>query len=239
MSFPSRESVTETSFGSASQTHNVSMPATVDAGDLLIMIVNLMQPSGAFSLTEPSGWSTLLSSNDYLSGSPVGHAAVYGKDAVGDEDGTTVNVATTGDTTTGSAQVYRISGWGGTLATHVAISSAFSGGIGQQPDPSSLTSGFGVVDTLWIAVGCGGDDDGQANGYPANYTNGVDTLSGGGTNNSAEIWTAVMENAAASENPGNFHLTEVEAYAVATIAIAPEAGGGGARGKWKSPRGWW
>src|SRR5690606_37657251 len=52
LAFPVVESVTPTVFGSDDTTHNVDMPSTVDAGDLLI---NLFASDGSATITDPDG----------------------------------------------------------------------------------------------------------------------------------------------------------------------------------------
>jgi len=132
MAFPTLESVTESSFDSASTTHNVSMPASVSSDDLLLMFFSpLDQPT----VTTPSGW-TLLDSDEMIQGT----AALYffGKKATGTEGGTTVNVGTD-VSCTAAAQVYHITGWGGTLASD--IDSASDEYSDSNPDPPSVTAG--------------------------------------------------------------------------------------------------
>ena len=55
---PAVASVTETAFGTDTTDHYVSMPATVDAGDLLIVLFT--NDEGA-TVTTPSGWNLLAS----------------------------------------------------------------------------------------------------------------------------------------------------------------------------------
>ena len=83
-----QDPVTETSFNSPSDgSHLVQMPATVDPGDLLIMLVSLdNEPPSA----TPGGWTPLFAATQ-----AAAEFAAYAKDAVGNEDGTTVDVTTT------------------------------------------------------------------------------------------------------------------------------------------------
>src|SRR4030065_2965123 len=55
---PAVASVTETAFGSDTTTHNITMPATVNAGDLLIV---LFANDGRATVTPPAGWREMAS----------------------------------------------------------------------------------------------------------------------------------------------------------------------------------
>ena len=59
--------------------------------------------------------------------------------------------------------------------------------------------------------------------YPTNYANGIDTLSGGGNNDAAEIGTARRELNASSDNPGIFTISQTEVIIAATLVIRPAA----------------
>ena len=100
--FPQVQSVTETSFAPDTLSHLVQMPATVDPGDLLVILISLdKDPPSA----TPGGWTQL-----FFLKQDADEFAGFAKDAVGDEDGTTVDV-TTAVVASGAAQVYRITNW--------------------------------------------------------------------------------------------------------------------------------
>lgn len=220
MAFPSVESITETSFSSASTTHNVSMPATVNSGDLLLILF-CAHASGTTTHTEPTDWSTVF---DFQDGGGYGHTSCYAKIADGDEDSTTVNVATSA-ARAASAHVYRITGHSGALT---AVESATTTGNGTRPNPPNLAPSWGSADTLWIAGWGTADDDIETTGWSANYTgNQTDTACGGGGNSSGRIASATRELAAASDNPGEGIISSSESQMAFTIAIRPSAGGGG------------
>ena len=209
--FPQVESVTETSFAAEPTSHLVQMPAIVDPGDLLVILVSLHQEPPSAT---PGGWSQL-----FLLALGADEFAAYAKDAVGDEDGTTVDVTTTIGAS-GAAQVYRITNWEGTLVNGVEVGTAV-GAQGTTPDPPSLTASWGAENNLWLAVAGAADDDQAATAYPTNYTNGIDTLSGGGANSSGQVYSARRENAIATENPAVFTLATTEAWVANTIVIRP------------------
>ena len=113
MAFPTVESVTEEGFAGATTSHAVDMPATVTSGDLLLMIFASYSNS---AITTPSGWTELAKTESQFVSN-----AFYAKKAVGTEGGTEVDVVTAAGVAA-SAHVYRITAWGGTIATDIDIS---------------------------------------------------------------------------------------------------------------------
>jgi len=204
-------SVTETAFGTDTTDHNVDMPATVNAGDLLIA---LFTNDGSPTVTTPDGWDPLASN---ARGTAV-RLSVYYKIAGGTEGGTTVNFVTSG-VAQAAAQVYRITNWHGTTPPEISTAAI---GTSTRPNPASLNpAGWDVADTLWLAVA--GQDRGDQSGptaYPASYTDGTSTLSSDGTV-SCRTHSARRVLAAASENPGAFTIPVSEEWVAFTIAVRP------------------
>ena len=204
-------SVTETAFGTNTTNHNVTMPATVNAGDLLIVIFT---NGGNATVTTPAGWTELASNTN---GVEV-RCSVYYKIAAGDEGDTTVNFVTSG-AEQAAAQVYRITNWHGTDPPEISTAAT---NTSTAPDPASLNpAGWDVEDTLWLAVA--GQDRGDQSGttaYPASYTDGISTLSSNGTG-SCRTHSARRVLAAASEDPGAFTIPTSQAWVAFTIAVRP------------------
>ena len=217
MAFPQVASITETSFGTNATAHLVAMPVTVDANDLLLV---LFANDGDATVTTPVGWTVLSST---ASGTEA-RFSTYAKDADGTEDGTTVDFVTSA-TEKAAAQCYRITGWqdSGTITNDVEVGTAATGTDTDPDSPSLNPANWDVEDTLWIA--CYGSDGIQVvTTYPTNYTNGVDTFSGGGGAQGTEavVASARRENAVASEDPPIFDITAGTArWAAQTIAIRP------------------
>jgi hypothetical protein len=209
---PDVHSVTETAFDTDSTNHYVNMPASVNAGDLLIA---LFTNDGDAAVTTPSGWNLLASS--YVINQV--RLSVYYKIAAGTEGGTTVNFVTS-DNEQAAAQVYRITDWQGTTPPEISTAAT---GTSAAPDPAFLDpAGWGVSNTLWLAVA--GQDRGNQIGtlaYPIGYTDGISTQSSD-TNASCRIHSARrILLTASSENPGHFTIPVTEQWVAFTIAVRP------------------
>ena len=205
-------SVTETAFGTDTTDHYVDMPATVNAGDLLIV---LFTNDGDETVTTPGGWSLLASDT----GGPSVRLSVYYKIATGTEGGTTVNFVTSANQQA-AAQVYRITDWQGTTPPEISTAATATS---TAPDPAFLDpAGWGVSNTLWLAVA--GQDRGDQSGtlaYPISYTDGISTLSSD-TNLSCRTHSARrVLLTATSEDPGPFTIPVTEQWVAFTIAVRP------------------
>lgn len=210
MAFPQVQSVTETIFGSDTTSHNVDMPATVTAGDLLVC---LFTNDGSATVTPPSGWFAPANST---ASSAAGRGTVLLKLADGTEDGTTVDFVTSASEQA-AAQVYRITAWDGDPRSAVRVSNASSSGA--SPTTPSLTAPWGSEDTLWISYLAASDAD-SVTTAPTNYTNIQLTNQGGGTA-SGSVASARRELATATEDPGTFTASASITYWGFTIGVRP------------------
>ena len=205
---PAVTSVTGTAFDTDTTDHYVNMPATVNAGDLLIV---LFTNDGSATVTTPDGCSLLASD---ASGSAVRLSAYY-RIAAGTEGGTTVNLVTSA-AEQAAAQVYGITDWNGTTPPEISTAA----GTSPAPNPASLTpAAWDMADTLWLAVG--GQDRGHEPGtttYPTSYAGGIGTLSSDVLGNCRTL-SAHRVHATASENPGAFTIPVSEEWVAFTIAV--------------------
>ncbi len=223
MSTPTVTSITTTNTGAGfatdSTTHNVAMPGTTAAGDLLLMFFSY-DSNGNPTVTDPDGaggWTELTAVNSATNGA-IG--SIWAKVATG-SDGATVNFATS-NTQSGAAQVYRIpaASWYGDIANGISVASG-AGATTASPNPPSLTTSWGNSPNLWIAYAAGGTHTGVSS-YPANYTNGSHA-SGNTTTNGASVSTARRELEAATEDPGTFTMASSQTSVAFTVAIRPAA----------------
>ncbi len=203
-------SVTETAFGTDTTDHHVDMPATVDAGDLLIVLFTNDENT---IVNTPTGWNLMTSDAN----GPHVRLSVYYRIAAGTEGGTTVNFVTT-SAEEAVAQVYRVTNWHGITPPEISTAAT---GTDTTPDPASLDpTGWDVADTLWLAVAGQDRGDQGTPTYPASYTNGISTLSSNGTGR-CQIHSARRVLAAASEDPGAFTIPVSEQWVAFTIAVRP------------------
>lgn len=107
MAFPVVESFTPTIFSTSATAHLVAMPATVNVGDLLIVMFTNNNATAA-TVATPGAWNQL-----HTTASATVRYGTYYKIADGTEDGTTVDFVTS-VSRKAVAHTYRISTWHGT-----------------------------------------------------------------------------------------------------------------------------
>lgn len=220
--FPSYLDATTTSFGSSGTTRAVNMPATVSAGDLLI--VQLGNDSGtAASVTvfnAPAGWQRFDNSTP-----PMGAWWFY-KKADGTEDGTTVNFV--GSTAQNScvAICHRIqAGSWNEDAMPESVSNLQT--ANTAPDPPSLTPTWGAANTLWLAAFFG-EDNGAVTAYP--YASGnthVESNSGSSADTYSEAASCYTTSNTATLSPGTFTKTPNDDSVAFTVGIRPTSAADG------------
>lgn len=222
MAFPVVEEITATEFDSDTTTHAVNLPATVNAGDLLILLAGFEYQATNATTSGPGGsWVEIYNYRTNNS-----RTVAYGLVAAGTEDGGTASVNTSANVY-GVAHVYRIrqGTWEGTsVAANVA--SATTSGSSSDPDPPNLAPSWGAADTLWIAWASGNNNT-TVSSYPSSYTNGTSAM-GNGALSYVLGATARRELNAASENPGTFnYASNPSSWNATTIAIQPAAAAAG------------
>lgn len=199
----------------------VNLPATVSAGDLLLLLVAV---DDAPAITGPGGWQQLYSSNY----GNFGAGAAWAKVADGSEGGAQATV-TLDAAQSGCAQVYRIAAgtWNGSLA-NIGLSAVQVYSTSEDlPDVLTGTSPLGSGQNLFIATLHAADDDEVPTGIPANYGDQVTVVSGspppgpGAGNSGATLVTCRRELEAASDDPGTFVFTTGEACLTCLIVVPP------------------
>jgi hypothetical protein len=184
--------------------HTVSLPASISAGDLLVVFFGVFTGT----VTTPTGWTSL----DALSG---WYKFLY-RVADGSE-GATLAVAT-GSSTVAIHLSYRITGQHASTAPEVGTRATATS---ANPNPPSLDpAGWGAEDTLWIVFN--NADGSDTTGYPASYSNGIATFTG-----STAGGMAARQLNATSEDPGTFTLTGSVQWQANTVAVRPAAAAGG------------
>lgn len=214
MTFPTVQSVTPTAFGTAGTSHLVNMPATVNSGDLLLVLFGAV----SFQPAAPTGWSKV---GGQANGATL---AGYVKAADGSEAGGTVDFSTGANSTKGAALCYRITGWINTGTILNDVEGSFQIGVTTaNPDPPSFNpTNWDVEDTLWLAAAASNTST-TVTGAPANFSNLQSQASGGsgGASTKVTVGSAERDDTVASEDPGTFTFGASAATVVATMAIRP------------------
>jgi hypothetical protein len=214
--FAQVDSVTESVFSTNVASHEVAMPATVEEGDLLLVLFSSDADAASDTVTTPEGWTlieTMIRSNNSVRGS------IYAKVADGTEDGTTVNFQTS-SIERAAAQVYRIPAltWFGNIADGIDSAGVDPGSTTAAPNPPSLSPSWGDEDNLWIVYAAGSVWS-AVNSYPSGYSSGMHTLTTG--SGSASASSATLNATGPNEDPGAFSMAESANGVVFTIAIRP------------------
>lgn len=207
MAFPAIRSAVGTALA-ASASHAVAMPAAIEPGDLLLMVVAL---DGAPVITTPAGWTLLV---EGASGMDVKGAAFF-KIAAGSEDG--------GAATLELSASEVLQAWTVALSGAGTPEAAASSGDSPAPDSGSLTPSGGARDYLWLSCACINGNE-TASAVPSGYTQQFNDSEGGA--GTCALAAASRELYAADENPGAFALDDPAEWVALTIAVAPAGAGG-------------
>ena len=209
MAFPQKADTNSSVNDGGGTSHTVSLPANIDADDLLIIF---FATDGDNTVTDWDGFTGFFN----LSNATASSLSIGWKKATGSE-GATVTLTTSSSEK--SAHVsWRITGaedpdtQAPEASTGVTTNSQF-------PDPDLLTPTGGAKDYLWIAVE-GNDDDDTATVFPLPDHNETSTASGSG---SCSVGVCADELNQASLNPSTFTIP-TEQWVACTVAVHPVSG---------------
>lgn len=217
MAFPVVEATNESVTSTAGTNHIVSLPASIAAGDLLIILLD--KGSTAATVNAHADWTELLDEN-----SANGLYIAYRWAVGGESNPTLVTTAATR-----SAEItYRISGAVNPASRAPEIAGTTGSGTSLTPNPPALTPTGGAKDYLFIAfAGMAGeeaDDDTWGNTPPTNYTPNPPRQKAcgiAGSNLGGLILSAERALDAASDDPGTFNVDVSAAWRSQTIAVHP------------------
>jgi hypothetical protein len=215
--FPTISNLLTQTFSTATAAHNVTMPSTVNPGDLLLV---LFTSDGNTAVTDPDGVGAWTSISTQTRGANV-RGSVWAKVADGTEDATTVNFATGVTNEEAAAQVYLVptGEWSGNILG-VEAANVDPGATTNAPNPPSLNPGaWGTENTLWLSYAAGSSFT-LTNTYPAGHQGGWHTISNTGTGG-ASASSAWRHSAAASEDPGAFAMSTTSDGVAFTIGVRP------------------
>jgi len=197
VAFPVVEAANEsTKTATTGTTHTVNLPTGIQAGDLLLVLINKGRATAAWSFNALAGWTELL--DEAVAGG--GYVAYRWADGT---EGATIGLTGAADR---SAHItYRVSG-AENPATQAPEISAVATGTSNAPNPNSLSPTGGAKDYLWLTffgttTSEEADDDTWTNNAATNYGSLLQKTSGtGGTNVGACVASSVRTNNAASED---------------------------------------
>lgn len=207
-----RHSVTTTVSSSQATTHAIAMPAQVQAGDLLLMLVAPQQTATA--VIPPAGWDVVYQRGTTADQSIV--VGIFSKVATGSEGGGTATI-TIGESRHIAAQVHRISGAVARAGLRVsaALNANFSG---STIFPPALTNSWGSgTSSLWI-TGSLLRTAVAMTSLPADYSGDVSTLGSNGA-----VVSAIRVLDALSHTPGQFSVGASVVGNAFTLCVAPIA----------------
>jgi len=187
--------------GASDTTQSVTVPTTINAGDLLLLFSALDNNATITTITD---WTQLT----YANGSNIGFQVCW-KIADGLETDFTYTTSAASRTIN---RCYRV------INAHrsAAPENTVSNGTSTNADPPELTPTWGSRKTLWFAV-AGINGAQVASAYPTNYD---DNQYADEVGISVSYASASRELAATSDNPGAFTTTN-QAWAASTVAVRP------------------
>lgn len=207
MTYPSI--VTQASYGTTTTTsHVVSMPASLVAGNLLLLIY-----TADAHVSEPSGWTECARRSG--SGAASGVLARI-------SDGTESSVTlTSGGSNALAATVYQIDNWYGTITGGVTVGSNATG-TGNSANPPTVTHGLGTQETLFIAV-CGTSaNNAPMSSYPSGYALGI-----AGTPGCNHV--TAKQATSNTDDPSNFGIGVITGWSAFAVAVVSSSAAARAR----------
>jgi len=208
MAFPVVASSAASNRSTDVSTHNITMPAGIAAGDLLLVLFSFSGFAGSTVATASAGWTKLGQANQ--STNTTAFAAVFWKIAAGSD---TLTVTTT-DGRQSTAVAARITGGG-------AVTGTSSVGTSNSGNPPSHNPP-GAGDILWIATWTG-EGTVIPSVLPAGFTS-LMNVSGSGLANAASS-TAYRPESIATMDPGPFTNSSRD-WVCWTLAVAPPIAAG-------------
>jgi hypothetical protein len=218
--FPTVASSNTSVNNSTLTSHTVNLPASIAAGDLLVMAIAAARRNSANTrvdaiISAPSGWTQLFQATNPSNNEDV-RLGVYYRLASGAE-GATVSVTTFNGTRTASIAL-RIDGVEGSIV------SAHATANGQtSSDAPNLAPAWGAEKTLWLffdAFSKHGSPSSGAAG-PAGFSTTLASATTVTTASGCAIRAAWKQDEVAALDPASFGLGVTADWVAATVAIRP------------------
>lgn len=215
MAFPTVSSFTSGVTSANSTSVSVNLPASVSAGDLLMVRIGFSSTGTVtWDNTTAGSWTKLV---DVANGTSHTYQ-IYIKVADGTEDSKTLAI------TIPSGQIaYRSVAFAG-VDTSVTPEFNTTTGSSSAPNSLSLTPSWGALDTLWLSDEANANGSTSVSAYPAGWAGGTNhmtaTLAGVG------IGCSNLSSNVATVDPGAYTLSTSKAWIAVTVAVKPTTGGG-------------
>lgn len=212
MAFPAVATTATTDISVDNTSHAINMPASISAGDLLL--VNFVK-DGADDATIPGDWTVL---KKFQANTADAWIYVLRKTAAG---GDTLTITSTAAERSATV-AFRITGWHGTTQPEAATAAV--GTDATVMNPPALTPSWGAEDTLWI-ICAGVNETATSTTIPTNYGNAL-TVAQSGVGE-VQCGTCRRELNATSDDPGTWVWSAVRPYGSTLVAIRPAAAAAG------------
>jgi len=217
VAFPQITGSANSSRASNNVTDPVTLPASIVAGDLVIVF---HFSDTALTRTFPAPWVEIIDSA--YSGGNCNCGVAY-LIASGGETSVTVTKSTSERFTALAIKISAAS-WHGTTPPYIAGPSE---GASTIPDPPSATAPWGSADNLFIALtnidNHSAEITAPLNAYPATYTD--NHLDSDYSFNSASSGSIATRNyAGATDNPGTFTINTSDQWQAFTLIVRPKLG---------------
>ena len=189
---------------SGTLTHSISMPAGINAGDLLLIY---FATDNNCYVSDWDGFVALGSAQGSAVALHVGYKIAVGGDTC---------TLTIGTYRRSVHITHRITGFSGTPEASAGVY-----GANVNPNPDLLTPVDGAKDYLWIAIEANDDPADGILAYPTNYDNNQDAQQVISGNYGCWIALATREFNAAFQDPDTFTIEAIEQWGALTVVIPP------------------
>lgn len=223
MASPAVANTNVTNLTTGGTSHVVNLPASIGAGNLLLVVfAEASQVSGVETFTA-TGWTVIPS---FYQRDGTNAQSIHGlyKQASGSE-GATVT-CTLSVTSKGAAVAYRITGHEDPTITAPQCTTGVAGSGANSANPPSVSVTGGSKDILAVAVMAIEGEVFTGGAAPTNYTNLLAANSGtaSATTTNCFLQSAQRQVTTATEDPGVFSHGETGIWVAQTIVIHPFSG---------------
>ncbi len=206
------EDLTEVAGGASASPWDITAPATVNSGDLLLL---MLASDGTADVVPHVDWTEL---------EEVGEGTVVGSwyyiIADGTEDSKAYSFSSPANNEEHAWHIRRFSNWHGTTPPEKGTAVT---GDNINPDPPIVSPSWGAEDENMYVAACANDADDTATSGPSGYT-GFSSINSAGGGGPTAISSAYKSANSSSDDPGTFTLTSSDGFVTNTIVIRPSAG---------------